>query len=136
MSLREAVEKYLADNDPEGFGCACTPKTTCGPCWERRRQAPLYQALRAAPTPPLRKAASALPPSTAPEATPEKLADEASAERNRCAAICDDEARIRTEAGRKHPEGSASRDRCFAGARAAINCANGIRSGAAGENKS
>lgn len=23
--LRQAIEKYLRDNDPEGFGCACEP---------------------------------------------------------------------------------------------------------------
>jgi hypothetical protein len=51
------------------------------------------------------------------------------AETRRCAAIADDEARIREEAGKKHPEESAARDRCFAGARAAANVARGIRSG-------
>lgn len=51
------------------------------------------------------------------------------AERERCARVCDDEARLRTEAGAKHPENSDSRDRCFAAARAAINCAKGVRSG-------
>lgn len=50
-------------------------------------------------------------------------------ERERCAAICDDEARIRSEAAAAHPQGSDSRDRCNAAARAAINCAKGIRSG-------
>ena len=52
-----------------------------------------------------------------------------SAERERCARICDDEARIRTEAGNTHPEDSDSRGRCFAAARAAINCAKGVRGG-------
>ena len=51
------------------------------------------------------------------------------AERERCAKLCDDEARIRTEAGNKHPEESDSRGRCFAAARAAMNCARGVRSG-------
>lgn len=50
-------------------------------------------------------------------------------ERERCAAIADDEARIREEAGKKHVDGSLARDRCFAGARAAANVAKGIRNG-------
>ena len=51
------------------------------------------------------------------------------AERERAARVCDDEARLRTEAGNKHPEESESRGRCFAAARAATNCAKGIRNG-------
>lgn len=51
------------------------------------------------------------------------------AERERAALVCDDEARIRTEAGNTHPEDSESRGRCFAAARAAINCAKGVRNG-------
>ena len=51
------------------------------------------------------------------------------AERERCARVCDDEARMRTEAGNKHPEDSDSRGRCFAAARAAMNCARGVRGG-------
>jgi hypothetical protein len=51
------------------------------------------------------------------------------AERERAALVCDDEARIRTEAGNTHPEDSDSRDQCFAAARAAINCAKGVRGG-------
>ena len=51
------------------------------------------------------------------------------AERERAARVCDDEARIRTEAGNTHPEDSDSRGRCFAAARAAINCAKGVRGG-------
>lgn len=51
------------------------------------------------------------------------------AERERAALVCDDEARIRTEAGDTHPEDSDSRGRCYAAARAAINCAKGVRSG-------
>lgn len=43
-------------------------------------------------------------------------------------AICEDEYRIRDTAGRTHPEDSPSRDRCFAAARAAWNCAAEIRS--------
>lgn len=50
-------------------------------------------------------------------------------ERERAARVCDDEARIRTEAGNTHPEDSDSRGRCFAAARAAINCAKGVRNG-------
>lgn len=57
------------------------------------------------------------------------MVDAVAQERERCAAIADDEARIREEAGRKHPEESAARDRCFAAARAAVNVAKGIRSG-------
>lgn len=58
------------------------------------------------------------------------IAEKAAAEeRDRCAAVCDDEARIREEAARKHPEDSDSRDRCNAAARAAINCAKGVRNG-------
>lgn len=53
----------------------------------------------------------------------------AASERERAAAICDDEARLRIEAAMTHPEGSAARDRCYAGARAATNCARGVRSG-------
>ena len=51
------------------------------------------------------------------------------AERDRCAAIADDEAAIREKAGLTHPEDSPARDRCFAGARAAANVARGIRNG-------
>lgn len=51
------------------------------------------------------------------------------AERERAARVCDDEARIRTEAGQQHPSESEAQGRCFAGARAAINCATGIRNG-------
>ena len=50
-------------------------------------------------------------------------------ERERAAMVCDDEARVRTEAGNQHPEGSESRSRCFAAARAAMNCAKGVRNG-------
>lgn len=50
-------------------------------------------------------------------------------ERKRAALVCDDEARIRREAGETHPEESPSRGRCFAAARAAINCAKGVRNG-------
>lgn len=52
-----------------------------------------------------------------------------SEERNRAAQVCEDEARIRREAGDTHPEESPERGRCYAGARAAINCAKGVRSG-------
>lgn len=51
------------------------------------------------------------------------------AERDRCAKLCEDEARIRTEAGNTQAEDSESRGRCFAAARAAMNCAKGIRGG-------
>ena len=51
------------------------------------------------------------------------------AERERAALVCDDEARIRSEAGAKWPEFSEERARCCAAARAAINCAKGVRNG-------
>lgn len=57
------------------------------------------------------------------------LLGDVDAERERCARVCDDEARARTEAGNTHPEDSDSRGRCFAAARAAMNCAAGIRGG-------
>lgn len=56
-------------------------------------------------------------------------AEGVAAERERRAKPCDDEARIRTEAGNTHPEDSESRSRCFAAARAAMNCAKGVRNG-------
>lgn len=40
---------------------------------------------------------------------------------------CDEEVGIRTKAGQCHPEDSQARDRCFAAARAALNCASSIR---------
>ena len=48
-------------------------------------------------------------------------------EREACAKECDEEASMRTYAGNTHPEESCSRSRCFAGARAAQNCAAAIR---------
>ena len=53
-------------------------------------------------------------------------ADAARAALEQAKKVCDDEARIREEAGQKHPEESDSRGRCFAAARAAINCVKGI----------
>ena len=53
----------------------------------------------------------------------------AAEEREHAALVCDDEARIRTEAAAKHPEFSEARGRCNAAARGAINCAKGVRSG-------
>ena len=44
-----------------------------------------------------------------------------------CAKRCDEETRIRTDAGNTHPEDSDSRARCFAAARAARICALEIR---------
>ena len=59
-----------------------------------------------------------------------RAVDEAvAAERERAARVCDDEARIRLDAAAIHPEGSDSRGRCNAAARAAINCAKGVRNG-------
>lgn len=43
--LRTAVGQYLAENDPEGFGCACEPNYTCGPCNAHKRQQVLRNAL-------------------------------------------------------------------------------------------
>lgn len=57
------------------------------------------------------------------------VADPVQAERERCAAIAEDEARIREKAGKQHPEESPARGRCFAAARAAMNVARGIRNG-------
>lgn len=69
-----------------------------------------------------------LPRRPKPSFTREEVTRLLTAEREGCALICEDEERIRTAAGQAHPEESASRDRCFAAARAAINCALGIRS--------
>lgn len=45
-SSRLAIEKFLRDNNPEGFGCACSPGgTLCGPCSEAKRQEPLHKVL-------------------------------------------------------------------------------------------
>lgn len=57
------------------------------------------------------------------------LKDGRELEREAAARIADDEARIREQAGRTHPEESEARDRCFAAARAAANVAKGIRAG-------
>lgn len=43
--LLAAINKFLSDNNPEGFGCACEPNRLCGPCSEAKRQAPLYAAI-------------------------------------------------------------------------------------------
>ena len=49
-ALRAVVKKFLADNDTEGFGCACTPTSQCGPCqWETRTR-PLRAALASTAT--------------------------------------------------------------------------------------
>lgn len=45
-----------------------------------------------------------------------------------CARQCDDEQRVRTLAANQHDPESAERDRCYAGARGAINCGKAIRS--------
>ena len=39
------IAEYLQANDPDGFGCACTPDHKCGPCNEYDRQNPLHEAL-------------------------------------------------------------------------------------------
>lgn len=46
-ALRMAVVKYLADNDPTGFGCACAPNRVCGPCRAAQQQKPLQDAVKA-----------------------------------------------------------------------------------------
>jgi hypothetical protein len=51
------------------------------------------------------------------------------AERERAARVCDDEYRIRADAGQKLPLYSESRGRCNAAAWAASNCALGVRGG-------
>lgn len=43
--LLAAINKFLSDNNLEGFGCACEPNRLCGPCSEAKRQAPLYAAI-------------------------------------------------------------------------------------------
>ena len=59
----------------------------------------------------------------------EIVSEAVAAERERAALVCDDEARIRTDAGNAWPEESPERSRCYAAARAAINCAKGVRNG-------
>lgn len=66
---------------------------------------------------------------THPLYTQAQLDAAVAAERERAARVCDDEARIRKEAGKAHPLYSDSRDRCNAAARAARNCALGVRGG-------
>lgn len=44
-ALRAAVKRYLAENNPEDFGCACTPGHACGPCHTAERQKALRAAL-------------------------------------------------------------------------------------------
>ena len=43
--LLAAIKKFLYENNPEGFGCACEPDRLCGPCSEAKRQRPLYAAI-------------------------------------------------------------------------------------------
>ena len=43
--LVAAIKKFLDENNPEGFGCACEPDRLCGPCSEAKRQRPLYAAI-------------------------------------------------------------------------------------------
>lgn len=51
LRLRDAVEFYLAANDPSEFGCACDPSVghLCGPCHAHKQQTPLRQALATPP---------------------------------------------------------------------------------------
>lgn len=44
-TLRAAVKQYLAENDPEGFGCACESDRVCGPCRAAERQKVLRVAM-------------------------------------------------------------------------------------------
>lgn len=43
--LLAAIKKFLDENNPEGFGCACEPDRLCGTCSEAKRQRPLYAAI-------------------------------------------------------------------------------------------
>ena len=45
--LREALDTYLAANDPSEFGCACDLSVghLCGPCFAEKQQCPLREAL-------------------------------------------------------------------------------------------
>ena len=43
--LAQALREFLAANDTEGFGCACSPTQMCGPCRWRTAHAPLRAAL-------------------------------------------------------------------------------------------
>lgn len=45
VAMREGVEQYLEENNPEGFGCACEPNHTCGPCSAYKRQKVLRDAI-------------------------------------------------------------------------------------------
>ena len=65
----------------------------------------------------------------AEELREELIAAAVAAERARCARVCDDEQRMRVEAGAKHGAGTHEFDRCMAAARGAANCACGVRSG-------
>lgn len=46
-ALVAVIKQYLSKNDPEGFGCACTPERKCGPCRAYDSQQPLRAALAA-----------------------------------------------------------------------------------------
>ena len=45
--LRDAIEQYLAENDPSEFGCACDLSVghLCGPCFAHKQQTVLRKAL-------------------------------------------------------------------------------------------
>jgi len=47
QTLLKAVQQFLMDNDPDGFGCACTPHHMCGPCSAYKRQTVLRDAIAA-----------------------------------------------------------------------------------------
>ena len=48
--LRDALDTYLAANDPSEFGCACDLSVghLCGPCFSEKQQRPLREAIDAA----------------------------------------------------------------------------------------
>lgn len=47
VQLREAVDQYLAENDPSEFGCACDPSVghLCGPCFAHKQQTVLRKSI-------------------------------------------------------------------------------------------
>jgi hypothetical protein len=51
--LRGAIRAWLAENDTEGFGCACMPERTCGTCQWRQRSERLRLLAALPPAAPL-----------------------------------------------------------------------------------
>lgn len=50
LTLITDLDVYLLQNDTEGFGCACTPVTKCGPCRRSNLMAPLIRIVVKAKT--------------------------------------------------------------------------------------